>query len=174
MPSKSTGALADRRSARQLRLNRTSPQGDPPMAFGAVKLADDLALNTELAPPKRAFAARILPTSYASLRFPDVHRLRTFGANDDSARGALTMCKTRRPHGQGWPWACARLGATGPNDRVKPLVDFRQGRAKTNGYEQSFAFPRVDRSRQLERSAEAPYASDRRKLALLCADLCGK
>ena len=144
------------------------------MALETVKLIDQIAVSPEVTPFKRAFAAGVLLMTYASLRFSDVQRLLTFEANEDSAHGTHSQCKTRRPHGLDWPWARPRLGVTGSKEWVRPLLEFRQDHTKANGREPKFTFPRIDHFWKLQSAVDASYASTRRKLALLCVALGGK
>ena len=141
------------------------------MALETAKLIEGIATNPEVAPFKRAFAAGLLLMTYASLRFSGSQSLLTFEVNEDAAHGTLTSCKTKRPHGLDWPWACPRLGVTGSRDWVAPLVEFRQAHLKANGHEPQFTFPRIDHLWQLESAVGASYASTRRKLALMCTAL---
>ena len=53
------------------------PKHAPQMKPGTVKKIEPTALNVEIDPFKRAFAAGILLMTYASLRFSDVQRLRS-------------------------------------------------------------------------------------------------
>ena len=141
------------------------------MALETVKLIEGISTNPEVAPFKRAFAEGVLLMTYASLRFSDSQSLLTFVVNEDSVHGTLTSCKTKRPHGLDWPWACPRLGVTGSKDWVAPLVEFRQAHLKANGHEPQFTSPRIDHMWQLESAVGASYAPTRRKLALMCTAL---
>ena len=59
---------------------------------------------TKLPPPYiREFAAIALLKTYASLRFSDFQRLRSFEINADSARGALLTCQPNKQHGKFQP-----------------------------------------------------------------------
>ena len=106
--------------------------------------------------------------TYASLRFPDVLRTRSVECNADAARGALLCCKTKKKHGQHWPWACHLEGVTGSRDWDQPLFDMRASYRKINGDDPSFAFMRLDRLRQLVAADASPYSTRRMKLSLIC------
>ena len=151
--------------------SNSAPKHAPPMTLETVKLLEGVATNSEVPPFKRAFAAGILLMSYTSLRFSDVQRLKSFEVNDDAAHGTLLTCKTKKPHGLDWPWACPRQGVSGSHDWVQPLLDFRAAHAKTNGFEPSFTFPRINHKWELESAEPAPYSTTRRKLALICVSL---
>ena len=92
------------------------PKQAPSMPPDAVRLIEGVALNIEVAPRRRAYASAILLMSYASLRFSDARRLKSFDVNHDSIRGALLTCKTKKTHGKNWPWACPRTGITSSTD----------------------------------------------------------
>ena len=84
------------------------------MSLSTVRMIEELATNPLVTPYKRAFAAGILLMAFASLRFPDAQRLRTFEVNDDSVHGALISCETKKQHGQFWHWACPAKASLGP------------------------------------------------------------
>ena len=90
------------------------PMHAPPMKPDTVRKLELLAPNVEIDPFKRAFSAGILLMKYASLRFSDVQRFRSPEVNGDSARVALLQLKTKKPHGAPRPWACPRVGVSGP------------------------------------------------------------
>ena len=73
------------------------PKHAPPMRLDTVKKLEPMALNVEIAPPKRAFASGILLMTYASLRLFGVQRLRSLEANEDSVYGTLLQSKTKKP-----------------------------------------------------------------------------
>ena len=141
------------------------------MNLSTVRMIEELATNPLVAPYKRAFAAGILLMTFASLRFSDAQRLRTFEVNDDSVHGTLISCKTKKLHGQFWPWAFPRRGITGSRDWVQPIVEMRQAYRKINGTDPSFTFMRIDHAWELVAADAAPYSTARRKLALLCVGL---
>ena len=141
------------------------------MKLDTVKKLEGLALNVDVTPSKRAFAAVILLMAFTSLRFPDAQRLRSLEMNADSAHGTLLQSKTKRPHGLPWPWACPFTGMTGSDKWVLPIFDFHRAHAKTNGPIPSFVFPRLDHKWELGKAGPAAYATTRRKLALLCIGL---
>ena len=111
--------------------------------------------------------------SYASLRFSDVQRLKTFEVNADSVHGTLLQCKTKKPHGLDWSRACPRMGMTGTLYWAMPLIEFRTAYAKTNGDEPYFTSPRINHTRELGSAEPFPYSITRRKLAMLCVALGG-
>ena len=86
-------------------------------------------------------------------------------------RGTLLNCKTKKQHGQHWPWAFPLGGITGSRERAQPIFDMRAAYRKINGAEPTFAFMRSDRAWQLVAADAAPYATTRRKLALICVAL---
>ena len=129
-----------------------TPKHAPPMKLDTVKKSDELALNVEAAPPRRAFAAGVLSMAFTSLRFSDAQRLRSFEMNDDSAYGTLPQSKTKRPHGLPWPRAFPLAGVAGSNKWALPIFDFRRAHAKTNGPIPSFAPPCLDRKWELEKA----------------------
>ena len=65
------------------------------MSLKTLRDIEELTLNKLVTPYKRAYAAGILLTTYASLRFSDVQRIRTFEVNDDSVHGTLLRSKTK-------------------------------------------------------------------------------
>ena len=144
------------------------------MAIETVELIDGIATNREVEPAKRAFAAGIFPMYYTSLRFSDSQRLRPFEVNEDSIRGALLSCKTKKPHGIDWPWAFPRMGMAGAAAWAHPLIDFRDDRAKTNVLENTVTFPRTNQLLELEGAEPAANSTTRRKLALVCVALGGR
>ena len=117
------------------------PKHEPPTKLDTIKKLEALAVNVEVSPSKRAFAAGILLVTYTSLRFSDVQTLRTLSANGDSIRGTLLQSKTKKPHGLPWPWDCPRTGVTGPTNWIEPLLGFHKAYAKQNGSPPSFVPP---------------------------------
>ena len=103
----------------------------------------------------------------ASLRFSDAQRIRSFGINEDSVHGTLLNCKTKKQHGQFWPWACPREGVTGSRMWVQPLLDMRTTFRRINGNDQTCTFMRIDHAWELIEAEAAPYRTTRRKLAFL-------
>ena len=151
-----------------------TPKQAPAMTLNTVRALEEMALDTLVSPYKRAFAAGILLMTFASLRFSDAQRLRSFGINEDSVYGPLLACKTKKQHGQFWPWACPRQGLTGSRDWVQPLIDMRAAFRKVNGDEPSFTFMKVDQNWQVLAAEAAPYSTTRRRLALVCVALGDK
>ena len=82
-----------------------SPKQAPSMSLATLRAIEEIATNKSATPYKRAFAAGILLMTYASLRFSDVQRIRSFECNEDAVHGTLLICKTKKQHGQHWPWA---------------------------------------------------------------------
>ena len=148
-----------------------APKHAPPVKLDTVKKLENMALNVEVTPCKRAFASGALLMTYTCLRFSDVQRLRIHEVNEGSVRGTLLQSKTKKPHGLPWPWACPRMGVSGSTERIARLIDFRNAHEKQNGSMPSFVFPRLDRRWELERAEPAPYSATRRKLALVCTGL---
>ena len=72
-----------------------SPNQAPAMSLKTLRAIEEVALNKLVTPYKRDFAAGILLMTYASLRFSDVRRIRSFELNEDSVRGTLLNCKTK-------------------------------------------------------------------------------
>ena len=130
-------------------------------------------LTKPITPYKRAYAARILLATFASLRFSDAQRPRSFEVNEASVRGTLLSCKTKKQSGQFRHWACPLQGVTGPREWAQPWMDMRQAYRKINGADPSFARMRLDRARELAAADAAPYSTARRKLALLRAAMWG-
>lgn len=79
------------------------PKQAPPVGLGAIKKLEIAARNVQVCEYIRAFAAEILLAAYASLRSASAHRLMSFEANKDTARGTLLSSKTKKPRGQNWP-----------------------------------------------------------------------
>ena len=100
------------------------------MKLDTVEKLEEIALNVEVAPFKRAFSAGVLLMTFASLRFSDVQRLRSLEMDEDSVYGTLLQSKTKRPHGLPWPWACPLTGVTGSNKWEIPIFDFHRAHAK--------------------------------------------
>ena len=148
-----------------------SPKQAPSMSLSTVRPIGEIAIDKSVTPYKRAFAAGILLVTYASLGFPDVRRIRPFERKEDAARGTLLNCKTRKQHGQHWPWACPLGGVTFSREWDQPLIDMRAAYREINGEEPSFTSMRVGRAWQLVEADAAPYATARRKIALICATL---
>ena len=142
------------------------------MGLSTLRSLGEIAINESVTPCIRAFAAGILLMTYASLRFPDAQRIRSFECNEDAVRGALLNFKTRKQHGQRWPRAFPLEGVTGSRERAQPLIDTRAAYRKINGTDPSVAFMRLDRAWQPAANA-SPYDTTRRKLALICAALGG-
>ena len=112
------------------------------MKLDTIKKLEALAVNVEVDPSKRAFAAGILLMTYTSLRFSDVQRLRALSVNADSIHGTLLRSKTKKkPHCLPWPWACPCTGVAGATNWIEPLLDFRKDYAGKNGSPPSFVPP---------------------------------
>ena len=144
-----------------------TPKQAPSMSVKTLRAFEEIASNNLVSPYKRAFAAGILLMTYASLRFSDAQRIRSFGINEDSAHGALLNCKTKKQHGQFWPRACPREGVTGSRMWVQPLLEMRTAFRMNNGDGPTFTFMRTDRAWGLIAAEDSPYITTRRKLALL-------
>lgn len=151
----------------------TPPKQAPVMAVSTIKLLEGIAVNKEVAPFKRQFAAGILLMSFASLRFSDAHRLKSIDVNSDSVYGTLLTCKTKKLHGLDWPWACPIMGMAGAAEWIRPILKYRQAHLRTNGVLPSFTFPCVNRLWELDSAKAAPYSTTRRMLVLLCTSLGG-
>ena len=149
------------------------PKQAPSIELDTAKAIEHIALNEEVCVHKRAFAAGILLMTYASLRFADVQRLRPFGVNEDSIRGTLLSSKTKKSHGQNWPWACPLMGLTGATDWIQPIAQLRAAYRKVNGRDMSYTFPRLGRKWLLVAEGPAPYSTTRRKLEILRTGLGG-
>lgn len=160
-------------SAASVETNET-PKQAPAMALSTVRALEELAIDPLVAPYKRACAAGILLMIYASLRFSDAQRLRSFEVNDDAAHGTILSCKTRKVRGQFWPWACPMQGLTGSKDWVQPLLNIRTAYSKVNGDDLAFTFMKTDHNWEVVAAEPAPYSTTRRKLAIVCAALGGK
>ena len=91
------------------------------MELSTAKSIERIALDPEACVYKRAFAAVMLLMTFASLRFADVQRLSSIDANTDLVHGT----KTKKPHGQNWPWACPIVGPTGSTIWAQPIFDLR-------------------------------------------------
>ena len=144
------------------------PNHAPPVNLDTIKKLEEIALNVEVAPFKRAFAAGIVLMTYTSLRFSDVQRLRSLEVYGGSIYGTLLQSKTKKPHGLPWPWACPSMGITGSSKWINPLIEFHDAREKHNGTRPSFAPPRINHRWELGKTEPAAYATTRRKLALMC------
>ena len=105
--------------------SNATPKQASAMILTTLRALGETALNKPVAPYRRSFAAGILLATYASLRFSDVQRIRSFGINEDSVRDTLLSCKTKKQHGQFWHWAFTREGITGPRDWVQHRIDMR-------------------------------------------------
>ena len=148
-----------------------APKQAPAMSLATLRAIEEIATNKSVTPYKRAYADGIFLMIYASLRFSDVQRIRSFECNEDAVHGTLLNCKTKKQHGQHWPWACPQEGITGSREWAEPLVDMRTAYRKINGAEPTFTFMRLGRLWQLVPADAAPYATTRRKLALICVAL---
>ena len=144
------------------------PKHSPPKKLDTVKKLEEIALNVEVTPPKRAFAAGIVLMAYTSLRFSDVQKLSSLEVSEGSAHGALLQSGTKKPHGLPRHWARPRMGIAGSSRWVNPIIEFHDAHAKHNGTGPSFVFPRANRRWELERAEPAARDTARRKLALLC------
>ena len=144
------------------------PKQAPAMELGTVKATERIALDTEVCVYKRAFDAGILLMTFASLRFADVQRIRSFDVNTDSVHGTLLSSKTKKPHGLNWPWACPIVGLAGSTQCVQPIIELRSAYRRVDGQDMCYTFPRLDRKWKLAAQGPAPYSTARRKLALLC------
>ena len=98
-----------------------NPKHAPPAKLDTVKKLEELALNVEVAPSKRAFSTGVLLMTFARLRFSGVQRLRILDMNADSAQGTFPQSKTNRPHGLPRPWDCPLTGMTGSGKCVLPI-----------------------------------------------------
>ena len=141
----------------------------PEMSLSTLRAIEEMAASKLTSPHKRAFASGIRLVTYGILRFPDVRRIRPFGADEDSVRGTIRACKTTKQNGQFWPWAFPREGMTGTRDWVQPFLDMRQPYRKRNGDGPPFAFMRADQTWEPVASDAAPYSATRRKLAIMCS-----
>ena len=100
------------------------------------KTIGGIALDSDVCVHRRAFAARILLMTYASLVSPDVQRLRTFEIDPDAVRGALLSAKDRETSR---PELAKGLPENGPGRRhavtqwVHPLVDLRAAYRRVDG-----------------------------------------
>ena len=95
------------------------PEQAPAMDLETVRKIELIATNKKICMYKRAYAAAIIVMTYASLRFADVQKLRTFERNDDSVPGTLSASKTKEQHGLNWPLGfptcrCDRINRLGP------------------------------------------------------------
>ena len=141
------------------------PKHAPPAKLDTVKKLEQMALNVEISPIKRAFDSGILLVTYASMRFSGVQRLRSLEVNEDSAHGAPLQSETKRLRGPPWPLnedsahgaplqsktkrlhgpprpcACPRMGISGPTEWIAPIVDFHNANEKQNGSMPSFVPP---------------------------------
>lgn len=116
----------------------------PAMSLATVRKLEELSSNKEVCAYKRAFSAAILVMTYASLRFADAQKMRTFDSNDDSTHGTLLSSKTKKQHGLNWPWACPRKGIIGKSDWAQPLLGMRAAYRKVNCADMPYLFPRLD------------------------------
>ena len=66
-----------------------TPKKAPSMRLTTIRALGGTAINKFVAPYKRAVADGVILTTYASLRFSDVQRIRSFGINEDSVRDTL-------------------------------------------------------------------------------------
>ena len=125
-----------------------TPKQAPSMSLTTLRALEETAVNKLGAPCKRAFSAGVLLLTYASLRFPDVQRIRSFEINEDSARGTLLSCKANKQRGQVW------LAQVGGNNRFARMgTSFVRHADSVKGMvqkpETSFAFMRLDRMWEL-------------------------
>ena len=111
------------------------------MKLDTIKKLEELALNVEVTPSKRAFADGALLMTFTSLRFSDAQRLRSLEMNDDSVYGTLFQSKKKRPHGLPWHWERPLMGVTGSNQWVLPIFELHRAHAMTNGSIPSFVSP---------------------------------
>ena len=88
------------------------PKQAPAMELITVKAIERIALDPDVCVYKRAFAAGILLMTFASLRFADVQRLRSFDVNTDSVHGTLLSSKTKKPP---WPELAMGVPDRGPD-----------------------------------------------------------
>ena len=72
------------------------PKQTPAKTLSTLRDIERISDNKLPPPYKREFAAIILLTTYARRRFSDPQRTRSFGADEDSAHGALIARATRK------------------------------------------------------------------------------
>ena len=120
----------------------------PPMKHSTLRTTEQIDTNPKISAFKRSVAAWDLLMTYASLRFSDVQRLRTFEVNGDSIRGTLLSSEARRHRGLFWPWACRRDGIAGSKQRAHPILDTHTAYEKQNGRPMPFTFLRVGSARR--------------------------
>ena len=122
-------------------------------------------------PYRRPFASDITLMTYASLRVSVVRRIRTFGSDGDSIRGALL----RRRKKAALPVPASGVPARGalwkPGWVVRPLPDLRDGLRIQIGQVPTFAFPLLDRARKLVSPDASPHSNARRNIALMLGGL---
>ena len=99
-----------------------APKQAPATSIATIKLPECVAINKEVSPSNRQFAAGILLMSFGSLRFSDPQRIKTLEAKSDSACGTLIRCKTKNPHGLDWPRAFPLMGMTGAAEWIEPIL----------------------------------------------------
>ena len=76
-----------------------TPKQAPAMELSTLRAIEETDVGKLTTAFKRAFAAGVLLMTYASLRFSDVQRIRTFEVNEDSVRGTLINCDILAPNG---------------------------------------------------------------------------
>ena len=142
----------------------------PPTKLDTIKQVESLARN-KLAPPYQlAFSAGVALVTYASLRFSDVQRIRSFDVNSDSVWNALKFENQER-HCQFWPFAFPLEGIAGPTDWDQPILMMQEAYRKLGDRDLTCTFPCVDHAWELVSTEPESYSATRWKLALVCVAL---
>ena len=144
-----------------------APKHAPAFTLDLVFKFASLAEGPMVCSGKRLLSASILFMTLTSLRFSDVHRLKTLPVNDSFVFGALLNSKSKKPHGSDWPFAAPKRGFSGSAARLDPILDFRKAFGKVNGSPPSFLIPKLSFPWEIEQADPLSYSSARRKLLLL-------
>ena len=136
------------------------------MDIDTIRKLENTATDVEVELNKRAFSDGILLMTYASLRFADVQRLRSFETNEEFAQFTPLTSKAKKQHVEHWPWARPMMGISRCANWIQPFLAFRKACARVNGRPTPYTLPRIGYKWGLVSDGPSPYRTTRRKLSI--------
>ena len=143
----------------------------PPFKLKFLLLLEELIENEDTKIGLKLFAAAILLTVHASLRFSDIQRMATFNETNEVIHGTLTACKVKKQHGLPWPFAALRKGFNNKGNWHRPILDFRQAYYSTQRVFPTFTIPLINDEWVIQSFEPANYNNARRKLLMLAIEM---
>ena len=143
----------------------------PPFKLKFLLLLEELIEDEDTRIGLKLFAAAILLTVHASLRFSDIQRMATFNETNDVIHGTLTACKVKKQHGLPWPFAALRKGFNNKGNWHRPILDFRQAYYSTQKVFPTFTIPLINDEWAIQSFEPANYNNARRKLLMLAIEM---